>query len=154
MKTLVTTLLALALSLTLAQHAIAHDDAYLDTLEHPHGGQMRMAGPYHIELVTEASELTIHLGDHADQPIATEGGNARATVLSGGQRTTVRLAPSGENRMHGKGDFTLDDEMTVVISITLPGQDSQQARFTPFQKLSPAMGTEHEHQHDHGHHHH
>ena len=151
MKTLLTTLLALALSLTLAQHAIAHDDAWFDAREHPHGGQMRMAGPYHVELVTEAGELTIYVADHADQAIATQGGSARATVLSGGQRSTVRLSPTGENRMHGSGDFSLDDNMTVVLSITLPGHDSQQARFTPFQRVSGG-DAHHDHGHDHGHH--
>ncbi len=155
MKALFTTLLALALSLTLAQHAIAHDDAWFDAQEHPHGGQMRMAGPFHVEMVTEPGELTIHVADHADQAIATEGGSARATVLSGGQRSTVRLAPSGDNRMHGSGDFQLDDGMTVVLSISLPGHDSQQARFTPFQRVSGEAAPHdhgHEHQHDHGHH--
>ncbi len=31
--------------------AKAHDDAYLDTVKAPHGGQLRMAGVHHFELV-------------------------------------------------------------------------------------------------------
>ena len=160
MKTLLTTLLALALSLTLAQQAIAHDDVWFDSREHPHGGQMRMAGPLHIELLTAAGELTIHVTDHGDQVIATEGASARATVLSAGKRSTVRLSPTGGNQMQGKGDFQLDDGMTVVLSISLPGQDSQQARFTPFQKTTAAPEAQthqhgdHTHDHGAGHHHH
>lgn len=34
-----------------------HSDDYLDTLATPHGGQLRMAGPYHLELVTKDKEL-------------------------------------------------------------------------------------------------
>ncbi|MES2091726.1 MAG: hypothetical protein V4532_17380, partial [Pseudomonadota bacterium] len=41
----------LALGLALAPMAQAHDDAYLDTLTAPHGGQLRMAGSSHYELV-------------------------------------------------------------------------------------------------------
>jgi hypothetical protein len=147
MKTLLTTLLALAISLGLSSQAIAHDDVWFDSREHPHGGQMRMAGPLHIELVTTAGELTIHVSDHGDQAIATEGATARATVLSAGKRSTVRLSPIGGNQMQGKGDFQLDEGMTVVLSVNLPGQDSQQARFTPFQKVSEAPSAE---PHDHG----
>ena len=40
--------LAMALS---AAPAFAHDDAHLDTVKTPNGGQLRQAGPYHYELV-------------------------------------------------------------------------------------------------------
>jgi hypothetical protein len=148
MKTLFTTLLALAFSLGVAQNAIAHDDAYLDTLEHPNGGQMRMAGPFHVELLTEAGELIAYVSDHAGQPVVTDGGSARATILSGGKRGSVRLSAAGDNRLQGSGDFELDDQMTVVLILSLPGHDSQQARFTPFQRISDTQV------HDHGDHHH
>jgi hypothetical protein len=44
--------IAVLLGLTFAAGAaLAHDDAYLDTQKAPNGGQLRMAGPYHYELV-------------------------------------------------------------------------------------------------------
>ncbi len=44
-------LLTLAAALAAATPALAHDDATLDAMQAPHGGQLRMAGAYHIELV-------------------------------------------------------------------------------------------------------
>ena len=32
--------------------AWSHTDEYFDTVDAPHGGQMRMAGPYHMEIIT------------------------------------------------------------------------------------------------------
>lgn len=54
-----------------------HSDDYLDTLATPHGGQLRMAGPYHLELVTKDKELVIYVTDHGDNPIKTEGEQVR-----------------------------------------------------------------------------
>ena len=46
------TSIAVLAGLTFAAGAVlAHDDAYLDTQKAPNGGQLRMAGPNHYELV-------------------------------------------------------------------------------------------------------
>ena len=36
--------------------------------------------------------------------------------------------------MKGAGKFNLAPDMKLVVSITLPGQAAEQARFTPLQK--------------------
>lgn len=152
MKTLLTTLLALALSLSLSHYAVAHDDLWFDSQTHPHGGQMRMAGPFHVELVTASGELTAYVSDHADQSIATEGGTARATIMSGGKRSNVRLSAAGDNRLHGTGEFAMDEQMTVVLILSMPNHEPQQARFTPFQRVTGQAEHTHDHQHNHGDH--
>lgn len=124
------TLLAIAI-LAVAGPASAHSDDYLDSIATPHGGQMRMAGAYHFELVVEPGTLTVYLTDHADRPIASAGTNGSATVLVGKNRSTIPLAPAGDNRLTGQGEFVMDPAMRVVLNITLPGQPAAQARFTP-----------------------
>ena len=43
--------LVLAAAALFAAPAFAHDDATLDAMAAPHGGQLRMSGAYHLELV-------------------------------------------------------------------------------------------------------
>lgn len=148
MKLLHTLLAAAALGF--AGLAVAHSDEYLDTIITPHGGQMRMAGMYHFELVVEEGVLTVYLTDHADQPVASAGAAGSATVLAGKNRSTIPLAPAGDNRLTGKGEFPLDAAMRVVLSISVAGQATEQARFTPLapRQMMPAAT------HDDGGHHH
>ena len=68
----------------------AHDDAYLDTVKTAHGGQLRMAGMYHFELVVEKSAkgardnpVVVYVTDHAGTSIPTAGSSGTATLLAG-----------------------------------------------------------------------
>lgn len=121
----------LAISLIFSQGAFAHSDEYLDTQTASHGGQLRMAGIYHYELVVKDNEVTVYLTDHAAAKLASQGATGTATVLSGKTRTTVKLAPAKENVLKGSGKFATAADMKVVVSVTMPGQPAQVARFTP-----------------------
>lgn len=133
------TIIALAFSGLLA----AHSDDYLDTITTPHGGQIRMAGAWHFELVVQPDALTVYVTDHANRPVATQGASGTATVLTGGVRTTVALTAAGQDQLTGSGQFAMDEAMRVVLQITLAGQQPEQARFTPLapRTLTPAAVT-------------
>jgi hypothetical protein len=128
----------LALALLFSQSALAHTDEYLDTLAAPHGGQLRMVQQYHYELVVKANEVSVYVTDHNGKHFDTEGASGTATILSGKNRTTVKLNPAGGNQMKGSGQFELAPDMKVVVSVTLPGQAPVQARFTPLEKPKPS----------------
>lgn len=134
--------------------ALAHTDEYFDKLQTPHGGQIRMAGPYHLELVVGESELTVYVADHGNKPIETTGGSAKAIITSGKDRYVVLLTASGENVLKGSGEFKLGKSSTVNLVVTLPDQQPQRAKFT-FKlsggKAVPASASETTHQH-HQHH--
>lgn len=149
------TILLAAAALAVAGPVSAHSDDYLDTIVTPHGGQMRMAGNWHFELVVAPGTITVYITDHADQPIATQGATGNATVLVGRERRTISLTPAGDNRLSGQGEFAMDAAMRVVLNITLPGQPAEQARFTPLvpRNIAP-VATDHSHDHDHDDHHH
>lgn len=124
-----------AIGLAAAQ-AFAHDDAYLATQNAPNGGQLRMAGPYHYELVTDRqasgsneSVVVVYVTDHAGAPVSTKGATGVATVLFGKERSAVRLAPDGDNRMKGVGRYASTPEVKVIVAITWPGAGTEQARF-------------------------
>jgi hypothetical protein len=135
-KTVVAILLGMAITLP----TWAHTDDYLDTLTTAHGGQLRMAGPYHLELVAKDKELVLYVTDHGDNPVKTDNGTAKATIQIGKGKavTTVKLEPAGENQMKGLGEFTLKPESVIVVFVKLAGDEAQSARFTPLKPKAKA----------------
>lgn len=100
----------------------------------PNGGQVKDAGKHHVELVVKDNALTIYVTGAKDAKVATRGASGSATVLSGKNTTSVKLEPAGENALAGSGKFETAPGMKVVVSLTLPGQNPVQARFTPLEK--------------------
>ncbi len=143
-------LILLATTLTVSA-ALAHSDDYLDTQKSPNGGQSRMAGAYHFELVvakgsTEAKEnpVVVFVTDHAGAKQPTVGAGGTATILAGKIKTTVNLAPDGDNRLKGIGKYASTPDMKAIVSITIAGKAAEQARFTP---LAVIMDEHAEHKH-------
>jgi len=146
-------LLALALAV-IASAVLAHTDEYFDRIDTPHGGQIRMAGPYHLELVVGDSELTVYVTDHGDNPIGTTGGSAKAIIASGKKRYVVVLSAAGGNVLKGNGEFKLGKSNTISLMVTLPDQEPQRAKFSidgSGKKSSTAGSTPQQHEH-HPHH--
>lgn len=137
--------------LAVAGLAHAHGDDYLDTVKAPHGGQLRMAGPYHLELVLkneatagQDAPVAVYVTDHAGKDIPTQGAKATITILSGKQKSTAELKPEAPNRLSGQAKYTANGALKAVVSVQFPGQDPQQARFTPFKPTQPKQATGHE----------
>lgn len=125
-----TSILGVGLGLALPCAVIAHDDATLDAMESPNGGQVRMAGPYHFELVLGENAVSVFLTDHGDAPVPSEGVRGNVILMSGG-RTTIAVAPVDSNRLAGEGAFEKQPDMKAVVSLTFPDGETWQARFTP-----------------------
>src|SRR5262245_11388317 len=93
-----TTLAVLHLLAVLSLRAHAHGDEYFESQPAPHGGQVRMAGPVHLELVVRGTEVTVYVTDHADSPMNTDNGSAKVIIRSGRRnRFVVVLRPAGDN---------------------------------------------------------
>ena len=135
--------LALALGLgmgllTSPLSALAHDNAYLDTVKAPNGGQLRMAGMYHYELVVvkdskDAKEnpVLVYVTDHAGTKFPTIGASGTVTLLAGKAMTRVTLVPDGDNRLKGMAKYASSPNMKAVVAITMAGKTAEQASFTP-----------------------
>lgn len=141
----------LASTLLLAPMAIAHTDEYLDTQTTPHGGQLRMSGPLHLELVVvkdsaevKENPVIVYVTDHGGNSIATEGATGSVTLLSGKTKASITLAPDGENRLKGVGKYASTAEMKAVVSVTLSGKPAEQASFKPLDVKSKSHSM-HEH---------
>ena len=130
---------------------LAHTDEYLDTLQAPNGGQLRMSGIYHFELVVardgkEAREspVVVYVTDHAGGKIPTVGAGGTATMIAGKQKARVKLVPDGDNRLKGVASYASTPDLKVEVSITLADKTARRARFTP---LAVAKGSHTEHKH-------
>jgi hypothetical protein len=141
----------LAAPLIMFQPAWAHTDEQLDTMSSPHGGQVRAAGPYHLELVAKDGELVLHVTDHAGQEIHTDGGEGKARIQQDktGSKITVELEPSQQNMLKGSGEFQINPETVIVVFVKLPEQDAYAARFTPLKPMSVGAGKKSAEGHDH-----
>lgn len=133
---------AAALVLGLAGAAAAHDDATLDKTAAPNGGQLRMAGPYHLELVVDKNSkqakdnaILVYVTDHAAQKVPASGMKASAKLLAKGASANVDLLPDGDNRLKGAARYASDPAMKVVVTLTTADGKTEQARFEP---LKPA----------------
>ena len=104
----------------------------------PHGGQVKDAGKYHLELVVKDTALTVYVTGNKDAKVATKGATSSATVLAAKNTSSVKLEPSSENALAGSGNFKSAPDMKVVVSVTLPGQAPIQARFAPSEKPKPS----------------
>ena len=141
-----------------ATSAWAHTDEYFEAVQAPHGGQLRMTGPFHMELVAQDGQLTVYVTDHADNKISVDGGLAKATVETGTAKTQVHLHPVGDNMLKGSGTFALAPSTVVIVFMKLPSQDGYAARFMPLkpkpdpsekphEDASKSGGDEHHHHH-------
>ncbi|MBK1891913.1 hypothetical protein Undi14_17920 [Undibacterium sp. 14-3-2] len=137
-------------SLLIAGGAYAHTDEYLDTQKAPHGGQLRMAGIYHFELVvakdskqSKNNPVVVYVTDHAGTKISTTGAKGTVTLLAGKTKTMLNLTPDSENALKASGNYTPVPEMKAVVSITLAGKAAEQARFTPLSNSGTAKLDDH-----------
>ncbi len=145
----------LAAILVMFQPVWAHTDESLDAMPSPHGGQVRAAGPYHLELVAKDGELVLHVTDHTGREIDTYGGEGKARIQQGktGSNITVKLEPAQQNTLTGIGEFQINLETVIVVIVKLPEQEAYPARFTPLRPKPVGTGKRvDDHHHDHDHH--
>jgi hypothetical protein len=108
---------------------MAHTDEYMDTISGAHGGQLRMAGGSHFEMVVKPDTLQIFVTDHAGNVTPVAGASGSATVLSGSTSQKITLIPKGDNLLEGPGTFAPGQATKAVVKIQLSGEEAQQVMF-------------------------
>ncbi|GAB2954497.1 hypothetical protein GCM10027048_19910 [Hymenobacter coalescens] len=127
-------LLAAPLSLS-AQHghkpgAAAHGhNAAGETHAHaaPHGGIVRTAGKYHVELLLKGGQMTVYLLDDKEQSQSNKGLTGTAMLQQGGKTTTVKLAAFGDNQL--RAQLPAGATPTTAIITLRRGTETINARF-------------------------
>jgi hypothetical protein len=110
--------------------ALAHEAAG------PNGGQLRDAGPYHVELVLPAkgkgmhdAKVAAYVFDSADRALPSAGLKAKLVLLSGREKSTTELVPDGDNRLRGSARLDPAQPAKAIVTLTLPEGRTVQARF-------------------------
>ena len=127
-KILLVAILRIALD---ASGSFAHDDEMLDRMPAPHGGQLRMAGRYHVELVLEPSRIRMFFTSHAGHEVAAPSGAASVKLVTGGEERTLALEVLGENVLGIDGSFPFTPGMTVELSVERGEKAPLVVRFAP-----------------------
>lgn len=130
------TLIAVASMTTTLVHA--HGDEVHTPQAAPHGGQIAVAGTYHLELLVSKDSkdakdnpVVVFVTDQSGGKVASTGATGTATILSGKTKTTATLTADGENRLKGTASYASTPDIKVIIALTIPGKEPVQARFTP-----------------------
>ena len=140
MKSIKTIALAasLALSGMLPPLIHAHDAAYLDTQAAPHGGQLRMAGASHFELVVvkdsktaKDNAIVVYVTDHVGTRIPTAGAFGSVTLLSGKSKVSAALNPDGDNKLTGRATYASAPDLMAVVTVRLAGVTARLALVKP-----------------------
>ena len=94
----------------------------------PHGGTVRTAGAYHIELVQHPTELHVYLLNGQEAPVPTQGTSGAVTLLTTTSQTSrVALVPAGDD--HFVARLPAGTSLrTVLVSLRSNGK-SLGARF-------------------------
>lgn len=121
-------LLLLSALAAISRHAYAHSDDYLDSLPAPHGGQIRMAGPLHLELVIAERAVEVFVTDHAGTPRPTAGGKASLRVAR--EEPGITLKATSGYRFAGSLPHPVPANAQLTLFVLLPGEQPHAARFT------------------------
>lgn len=127
MKRLLTMLAVVAMSTSLSVAEDGHDHAHDHDAKH--NGIVVHSGHHHLELVAAGGTIELYINNEDGKEEDVSGAKATATVLTGGKTETVTLAPGGSNILKRSGGFTAGKGTTVVVSLTMPGHEPEQARF-------------------------
>lgn len=109
-----------------------HDDK--KGSEHAHdakpayGGVVSVVKDVNYELVAKPDTITLYINDHG-KPVDTKTATATLTLLTASDKSEVKLAPAGENKLQAKGTFKVEKGTKVVASVATGGKP-QSVRFT------------------------
>lgn len=94
-----------------------------------HGGVVVHSGHHHLELVASGANIELFVTNEDGSVEDVAAAKASATVLVDGKAEMVVLAPSGANSLKGVRNSAEGKVATVVVSLTMPNHEPEQARF-------------------------
>lgn len=95
----------------------------------PNGGAVQDVAGVHAELVLAGNTVTINILDENNKPISAKGFSGTALIVSGGNRETVQLAPSGDAALKGEAKAAIASGATVTLVLKNATGKSGQTKF-------------------------
>ncbi len=94
----------------------------------PNGGQMEDVAGMHAELMTSGNSITFNILDEGGKPVATNGFTGSVLVVSGSERETINLSPSGD-AMKGEAKKPIAPNAAITLMLRTQQGKSGQAKF-------------------------
>ena len=114
--------------------AYGHGGVVHASAQPAHGGQIKVAGDWNLELVQKkeaaGNTLLVYVTDHDGKPVASKVLTGSATILAGKEKQSASLSPDGDNRLKGSARYDVNSQPKIVVAVSGGGK-SEQARFTP-----------------------
>lgn len=99
------------------------------SMKGPNGGPMQDVAGVHAELVLAGNVVTINIVDESNKPTSAKGFTGSVLIVSGANRETVQLAPSGDNALKGEAKNPVAAGATVTLVLKNAAGKSGQAKF-------------------------
>lgn len=89
------------------------------------GGVVAEAGEAQFEIVGKGGKIVVHATSHG-VPVDTAGAKAKLTVLAGGAKSELTLAPVAPNRLEAAGSLASGAKLLILVE--WPGRKPLQGR--------------------------
>jgi len=109
-------------------HEVKKEASHSHDAKPMHGGVVATAKDVNYELVATTTDITLYVMDH-DQPLDTGKSYATLTMLSGTEKSEVKLVPGGKNVLKAEGTFQVAAGTKVVAVVRMDGKAVQSVRF-------------------------
>jgi uncharacterized protein (DUF2147 family) len=120
--------LILAAVLAAAVPALAQQHSH-GTQKGPNGGVVQDIADVHAELIRSGSTLTVNILNESNKPLTSKGFTGSALIVTGADRETVTLTPSGDSALKGEAKKPIAPNATVTIVLKTASGKSGQAKF-------------------------
>ncbi len=95
----------------------------------PNGGAMEDVAGVHAELMTAGNVITFNIIDEGNKPVPTSGFTGSVLVVSGSERETITLAPSGDAALKGEAKKPIDANAAITLMLKTKEGKSGQAKY-------------------------
>ena len=94
----------------------------------PNGGMMEDVAGVHAELMTSGNAITFNIIDEGNKPVPTSGFTGSVLVVSGSERETITLAPSGDTALKGEAKKPIAANAAITLMLKTKEGKSGQAK--------------------------
>ena len=95
----------------------------------PNGGVMEDVAGVHAELITSGNTITFNIIDEGNKPVATNGFTGSVLLVSGSERETITLSPSGNSAMKGEAKKPITADASITLMLKTQQGKSGQAKY-------------------------
>lgn len=95
----------------------------------PNGGVMEDVAGVHAELLASGNTITVNIFNEAGKALSTKAYSGSVLVVSGSNRETVTLAPSGDSALKGETKTAIGAAATITLMLKTDAGKTGQARF-------------------------